>query len=70
MLIPREAGLPGVVLELKVKPKKGTLEGALAAAKQQLLERDYAAELRAQGAAPIQQVAVAFDGKRVLAGAA
>jgi hypothetical protein len=70
LIVPREAGLPGVVLELKVKSKArgSSLERALAAAKKQLLDRDYAAELRAQGAAPIYQVAVAFDGKRVLAG--
>ena len=30
----------------------------------------YAAELRAQGASPVHQVAVAFDGKRVLVGLA
>lgn len=70
MVIPREAGQSGAVLELKVKQKGGTLERALAAAKRQLLERDYAAELRAHGAAPIQQVAVALDGKRVLVGRA
>ncbi len=72
MILPTEPGQPGVVLELKVKSKaKGsTLERALAAAKKQLLEKDYAAELRAHGAAPIQQVAVAFDGKRVLVGGA
>ena len=34
------------------------------------MEQDYAAELRACGAAPIQQVAVAFDGKKVLVGSA
>jgi hypothetical protein len=56
------------VLELKVKSKGSTLERTLAAAKKQLRERDYAAELRAHGAAPIQQVAVAFDGKKVLVG--
>ncbi len=70
LVSPREAGQPGVVLELKVKTKGATLERTLAAAKKQLLEKDYAAELRAHGAAPIQQVAVAFDGKRVLVGRA
>ena len=72
MIVPTEPGQPGVVLELKVKSKaKGsTLERALHAAKKQLLEKDYAAELGAHGAAPIQQVAVAFDGKRVLVGGA
>ncbi len=72
MILPKEAGQPGAVLELKVKSKvKGaTLERALSSAKKQLLSQDYAAELRAHGATPIQQVAVAFDGKRVLVGRA
>ena len=39
---------------------------ALDAAEQQLRERDYAAELRACGASPVHQLAVAFDGKRVV----
>jgi hypothetical protein len=66
MVIPREPGQPGAVLELKVKKKGETLQRALLSAQRQLLSRDYAAELRAQGATPIQQVAVAFDGKKVL----
>lgn len=72
MIAPKEPGQPGVVLELKVKGRgRGeTLGRALAAAKRQLREQDYAAPLRAQGASPIQQVAVAFDGKRVLVGGA
>ncbi len=45
------------MLELKVRAKDRTLERALAEAKRQLLEQDYAAELRAHGATPIQQVA-------------
>ncbi len=68
MVCPREAGLPGAVLELKVRKKGETLQSALGAAKKQLLACDYAAELRANGASPIQQVAVAFDGKKVLVG--
>ncbi len=72
LISPKEAGQPGAVLELKVKSKAGgaTLLPTLAAAKKQLLLQDYAAELRALGAAPIQQIAVAFDGKRVLVGRA
>ena len=67
LIASREPGGPGIVLELKVKAK-GTMERALSAARQQLRDRDHA-ELRAQGAAPLQ-VAVAFDGKRVLVASA
>lgn len=70
MIVPREAGQPGVVLELKVKQKGETLAQAVARALEQLREKDYAAELRAVGAAPIRQVAVAFDGKKVKVGSA
>ena len=68
MIMPRASGLPGVVIELKVKKKGETLAGALAAAKKQLKEKDYAAELRAQGVATIQLFAISFDGKKVLVG--
>ena len=67
MVLPREAGHPGVVLELKrVDAEAGeTKERALAAALRQLRQRDYAAELRARGAAPIHEMAAVFDGKKV-----
>jgi hypothetical protein len=41
-----------------------TVEKAVQAALGQLRSRDYAAELRAKGAAPIFEVAAVFDGKR------
>jgi hypothetical protein len=65
MVLPREAGNPGVVMELKrVEGEAGeTVEKAVAAALGQIRERDYAAELRARGAAPIHEVAAVFDGK-------
>jgi hypothetical protein len=68
MVLPRVAGQPGVVMELKrVATEAGeTTEKALTAALRQLRERDYAAELRERGAAPIHQMAVAFEGKRVV----
>ncbi len=66
MVLPRTAGEPGVVLELKrVDEAAGeTVEKALAAALAQIRERDYAAELRERGAAPIHEMAAVFDGKR------
>ena len=71
MLRPKQAGKPGIVLELKVaKPGKTTLEQALAEGVAQIRERDYARELRAAGASPVHGFAIAFDGKHVrIAGA-
>jgi hypothetical protein len=53
-----------VVLELKrVDTEAGeTKEKAIAAALRQIRERDYAAERRARGAAPIHALAAVFDG--------
>lgn len=66
LVIPTKAGMPGVVLELKVaKAGKKTLEQALEEGLAQMKRRDYAAELRAAGAAPVHAFAVAFDGKTV-----
>jgi hypothetical protein len=54
------------VMELKVaRPGRKTLEQALSEGLLQLAQNDYAAELRAAGAAPIHAFAVAFDGKEV-----
>ncbi len=66
LIEPAEPGGPGVVLELKVaRPKRKTLSEALAEGLAQLRSRDYASELRALGAEPVQAYAVAFDGKAV-----
>jgi hypothetical protein len=67
MVLPKAKGQPGVVLELKRVDTEGgeTKERAIAAAIRQLRERDYAAELRERGAAPIHVMAAVFDGKRV-----
>jgi len=63
---PRLAGKPGAVLELKVaKPGKKTPSLALDEGRAQIQANDYAAELRAGGAAPVHAFAVAFDGKTV-----
>ncbi|MCC6553180.1 MAG: AAA family ATPase [Polyangiaceae bacterium] len=66
MVLPRAAGQPGVVLELKtIDVEEGeTRETALGAALQQIRARDYATELRARGADPIHEMAAVFDGKR------
>lgn len=67
LIEPTSPRQPGVVLELKVVDRRRgeTPERALDAALRQIRERDYAAELRARGAAPIHELAVAIDGKHV-----
>jgi len=64
MVLPRERGRPGVVLELKVPDEDEAVETALDAALRQIRERDYAAELVARGAEPVHELGVVFDGKR------
>lgn len=65
LVLPRQPGRPGIVVELKTVGEGETFDAALAAALAQIRDRDYAAELRARGAAPIHVVAAAFGGKRV-----
>lgn len=67
LVMPRQPGQPGVVLEFKVVDEGETPEQALSAALQQIEERDYAQALRDRGAAPIHKLAFAFAGKRVSA---
>jgi hypothetical protein len=74
LVLPRNAGEPGVVLELKsVDTRAGeTVDKAIRAALRQIRTRDYAAELRERGANPIHEMAAVFAGKRAhvrLAGA-
>ncbi|MFO0756093.1 MAG: AAA family ATPase [Byssovorax sp.] len=67
MIAPRNAGQPGVVMELKTvdRDKRETPKKAMAAALGQLRKRRYADELRAAGAAPVREIGVVFDGKNV-----
>ncbi|MCX4243926.1 PD-(D/E)XK nuclease domain-containing protein [Paraliomyxa miuraensis] len=66
MVLPKLAGQPGVVMELKrVRADAGeTPARAIAGALEQIRARDYAAELRERGATPIRRIAVVFEGKR------
>jgi hypothetical protein len=66
---PKQAGQPGVVLELKVpRARRGeTPEQALVAGAKQVRARRYAAELEAAGASPVHELVVVFDGKQVWA---
>jgi hypothetical protein len=65
LVCPVVPGQPGVVLELKVARGGKTLEQALEEGWAQAQRLDYAAELRAVGAAPVHVLVVAFDGKVV-----
>lgn len=65
MIAPKTAGQPGVVIELKVKRRNEDMQRAVEAAFRQLEDRRYAASLRARGADPVWEFAVAFDGKEV-----
>ncbi len=64
MVLPRTAGKPGVLLELKTVDMGEDPRAALNAGLRQLRDRDYATELRERGAEPIVELAAAFDGKR------
>jgi len=67
LIKPRQTGKPGVVLELKAaRAGEKSIERAMAEGLLQLEANDYAAELRAAGVQKIHQMAVAFDGKRVM----
>jgi hypothetical protein len=65
LVLPTRAGAPGVVLEFKQVEEGGDAEAALQEGLEQLRSRDYAAELRAAGAAPIFGYVVVCDGRRV-----
>jgi len=70
MILPKQPGKPGVVLELKVvnTRRNETMDEALASALKQIKDRDYASELRARGANPVHLIAAVLEGKRVKAG--
>ena len=67
LILPSKPGKPGCVLEFKrmFEQRSETPEAALDSAMQQIDKRDYAAELRAAGAAPIHRYAIAFQGKQL-----
>lgn len=69
MIRPRDGIGAGVVIEIKALGPLGrqTPEQALDQALAQIEARDYAAELRAEGIAPIHKLAIVFEGKRVYA---
>ncbi|HMV66238.1 MAG TPA: PD-(D/E)XK nuclease domain-containing protein [Myxococcota bacterium] len=59
---PRQAGRPGVILELKRIDEGEDVEAALTGALEQLAARGYADGLRE--ASPLHEIAIVFAGKR------
>lgn len=66
LIVPRQPGKAGAVLELKIaRKKRKTLKQALAEGKAQLQEKQYITELQAAGVSVIHTWVLAFDGKQV-----
>ena len=71
MMIPKKENLPAVIMEFKVhREKEKDLEETLHIARQQIEEKNYDAELLAQGIPKerIRHYGFAFEGKNVLIG--
>jgi hypothetical protein len=67
MVEPRDKSrYPGVIIEFKVVPAKGSLEETLESAHQQIIEKRYAAELRQAGCREVIQWGIVFRGKESL----
>ncbi len=66
LIIPKNPGQPGVVLEFKKRTGKGSLAYYAAAALRQISAKGYGAELEAAGAAPIQKMGISFAGKELV----
>ncbi len=65
LVVPRRAGLPGVVLEFKRGGARSTLAAHARAAVKQAVVKQYRAELDAGGASPVSVLGIAFAGKDV-----
>ena len=65
-LMPLQAGLPGFLFELKASKDSGEDLDALAkAALMQIAEKQYAAEMNADGVSEIIRIGIAFRGKQI-----
>ena len=63
--IPKKTGIPGMIIECKTAENEDGLATEAQAALQQIKDRDYDAELRAQGVEQVLHYGIAFCGKRV-----
>ncbi len=66
LIVPKNPGQPGVVLEFKKQKGKGSLATHAAAALRQIAARGYGTELEAAGAVPIQKFGISFAGKEIV----
>jgi hypothetical protein len=64
MLIPKNRTQKGIIIEFKKIWPDETFAPALAAALQQIEDKDYASELRAAGCTDILKLAIVFQGKK------
>ena len=62
---PRKAGIRGMLIECKTAESEDALEKEAQAALQQMADRDYDAEFRAQGVEHVLHYGISFCGKRV-----
>ena len=66
MIIPRETGKLGFIIEFKKTRKKETLESAVTSALEQIENKKYAAELIERGIKDYKKLAIVFSGKEVI----
>jgi hypothetical protein len=65
MLIPREKGRKGIIIEFKKAQRGETLEQATSAALKQIEEKRYASELEDRSIKDVVKLAIAFEGKQL-----
>ncbi|HNH48556.1 MAG TPA: PD-(D/E)XK nuclease domain-containing protein, partial [Myxococcota bacterium] len=66
LILPRQAGQPGVVMEFKRRTGRRSLKTLAAEALKQIQQSRYEVELAESGASPIHRFGVAFAGKEVV----
>ena len=65
MMIPKDKGERGVIIEFKVADSEARLDAEAQAALEQIKAKNYPAELEAQGVTAYTQMGIAFFGKKV-----
>jgi len=65
LVLPKQSGQPGVVIELNVPSRHETAEAAIDEAIAQVRDRGYRARLEERGAEPIHELVAVFDTRRV-----